>query len=144
MLAAFLRDFQIDINCRFFLVCFEISVFFFVNRIEVAKLIELDDRILPSSLTVDVAFVYQHFAAEHIVACESIPRKFEPAQRKLFTFLDRYRKVYDSLIRVLRDVRKGWRRFGRVLDKALTSVDLFQVFVEGLADFLTVGNVTLV
>src|SRR6185503_6805828 len=60
LLATTLANLQRKIDSRFFIVCTAIDVFVFVDGIEVAELVELDDRVFPVRVVVDVAFIDEH------------------------------------------------------------------------------------
>ena len=89
LLTPALGHFQIEIDRSLFLVGFEISVLVLVDRIEVAKLVEFDYRILPGRLVIDVAFIQQHFAAQHVVARKGVADELQATERKLFAFFNR-------------------------------------------------------
>ena len=54
-------------------------------------------------LVVDVAFVQQHFAAQHVVARERVADELKTAQRKLLAFFDRDYEIDYAFVRFLRD-----------------------------------------
>ena len=126
-----------------FFVGAKIGVLIFVDRIEVAELVQARDGIFKVLLVVNVAFVDQHFAPQHVVAREGVAGEFQPSQRELFAFIDRDDKVRNPFVRLRRVVFESGVDFGRVLDKALGSIELLEVFEQPLAEGFAVRNLAL-
>ena len=95
-------------------------------------------------LVVDIAFVDQHFATQHVVARKRVADELQPAQGKLLAFFDRDHEIDDAFVRILRIVFEGWHRFSGVFDEALLAVKLLQILKQRLADLLAVGDVAFV
>src|SRR6185436_4205704 len=90
-------------------------------------------------LIVNIAFIYQHFATEHIVAGKSVAGKLETPERKLLALVDGNIKIRDAFIRICRTVLKRRRDFRGVLNKTLGTVGLLQVLVQSFAELLAVS-----
>ena len=95
------------------------------------------------ALVIDVAFVHQHFAAQHVVASERIAGELQSAQRKLLSFVNRDQKISDALVGILRIVFERRRDFGRVLDEALLAVVLLEIFIQRFAERFPVRDLAL-
>ena len=128
MLATTFADLQIKIDGCLFFIGANINVFVLLNWIEVAKLVQLHDRVFPVNLVIDVAFVYQHFPAQDVIAGESVADELQPAQGELLAFFNGDHKVDYSLVGILWIVFESRYRLRCVFDKTLAAIILFQVF----------------
>ena len=119
MLATALRDLQGYINFGALFVRAKVRIALFINWIEEAKLVETQDRDFIETLIVNVAFVDEHFAPEHVVARKRVAQKFQATQRELLAFRDREHEVHDAFFRILWIVFEGRLDIVFILDKAL-------------------------
>src|SRR6185503_12738983 len=134
---------QSHINQALFVVLFEIDVFVLVDRIEIPELVEPSYRKLVITLVIDIAFIDQHFAAQHVVAGERVAGKFQPAQSELLALVDGDDKVSNAFARFRRIVFEGRINVRRVLDKSRIAVSLLQILIEAFAQRFAVGDFAL-
>ena len=143
LLAAALVHFDRHVNFAAFLVLPEVNVLFFVNRIEEAELVEAQDREFQIALVVNVAFVQDDLAAQHIVAREGVALKLQPAQTELLALLNRDGVINDAFFRVGRIVFECRFGVGHILDEAVVAISFLQVFKERFIDTLAARHVAL-
>ena len=119
LLATFLNNLEVDVNPSLLFVRAKVRIAVFINRIEEAKLVETQDRDFIKTLIVNVAFVDEHFAPEHVVARKRVAQKFQAAQRELLAFRDREHEVHDAFFRILWIVLEGRLDIVFILNEAL-------------------------
>src|SRR3989440_42545 len=142
LLPPFFADLDRDVDQALFFVGAKIGVLIFVDRIEVAELVQARDGIFKVLLIVNVALIDQHFAPQHVVAREGVTGEFQPSQRELFAFIDGDDKVRNPFVRLRRAVLKSRIDFGGVLDEALRSVGLLQILKQAFAQRFAVRDFT--
>src|SRR5215207_4706497 len=140
LVAAALRDAQVDVDLALLLVGPQLRVLLLVDGVEEAELVELEDRELPQLPVEDVALVDRHLAAQDVVAREGVAEELQAAQRELLALVDGDGEVGDALLGLLRVGLELGRDVGLVLDEARAAVEVLQVLVDRLADALAVGD----
>ena len=106
-------------------------------------MVEAQDREFQIALVVNVAFVQDDLAAQHIVAREGVALKLQPAQTELLALLNRDGVINDAFFRVGRIVFECRFGVGHILDEAVVAISFLQVFKERFIDTLAARHVAL-